>query len=40
MSLSLGHHPLKLGTLSGILRDVGEHFGLSRADLLERLFER
>jgi predicted RNA binding protein YcfA (HicA-like mRNA interferase family) len=32
------HNPLKLGTLSGILRDVGEHTGLSRDELLDELF--
>lgn len=32
------HDPLKLGTLSAVLRDVGEHFGLERSELLERLF--
>ena len=32
------HSPLKLGTLSGILRDVAEHHGLSRDALLDELF--
>jgi predicted RNA binding protein YcfA (HicA-like mRNA interferase family) len=31
------HDPLKVGTLSGILSDVGAHFGLSREELLNRL---
>ncbi len=29
---------LKVGTLAAILDDVGRHHGLSRAELLERLF--
>ena len=32
------HTPLKLGTLSGILAEIGSQFGLSRERLLERLF--
>jgi predicted RNA binding protein YcfA (HicA-like mRNA interferase family) len=32
------HDPLKIGTLNSILRDVGEHFGLSRDELLQELF--
>jgi predicted RNA binding protein YcfA (HicA-like mRNA interferase family) len=32
------HDDLRLGTLSAILSDVAEHFGMSRADLVERLF--
>jgi predicted RNA binding protein YcfA (HicA-like mRNA interferase family) len=31
------HSPLKIGTLSGILTDVAQHFGISRDDLLRRL---
>jgi predicted RNA binding protein YcfA (HicA-like mRNA interferase family) len=31
------HSPIKVGTLNAILRDVGEHFELSREQLL-RLF--
>jgi predicted RNA binding protein YcfA (HicA-like mRNA interferase family) len=33
-----GHNPLRVGTLSGILADVAEHFGLSREELAARLF--
>jgi predicted RNA binding protein YcfA (HicA-like mRNA interferase family) len=33
------HDALRLGTLSGILADIAMHFGLSRADLVERLFD-
>jgi predicted RNA binding protein YcfA (HicA-like mRNA interferase family) len=34
------HDPLRLGTLAAILADVGEHFGLSRDEIAERLFGR
>ena len=33
------HDPLKVGTLNGILRDVAAHLGLTRDELLEKLFE-
>ena len=32
------HAALRIGTLSGILTDVAEHFGLSRDEVTERLF--
>lgn len=32
------HDPLKIGTLNAILREVAEHFGLTRDELLEQLF--
>lgn len=32
------HDPIKVGTLNAILRDVGSHHGLSRDELLRRLF--
>lgn len=32
------HDSLRIGTLSGILRDVADHFGMSRDDLAEELF--
>lgn len=32
------HDPLRIGTLSGILADVGEHLGLTRDEVVERLF--
>lgn len=32
------HDPLRVGTLSAILRDVGSHAGLDRDELLRRLF--
>jgi predicted RNA binding protein YcfA (HicA-like mRNA interferase family) len=34
------HDPLRLGTLSAILADVGAHHGLSRDALIEKLFGR
>jgi predicted RNA binding protein YcfA (HicA-like mRNA interferase family) len=33
------HDPLRVGTLAAILRDLATHFGLSRDELLERLFD-
>ncbi len=32
------HKQLRVGTLSAIVSDVGEHFGLPRNDVIERLF--
>ena len=32
-------NPLRVGTLSAILLDVAGHFGLSRDELLTRLFD-
>lgn len=32
------HDPLRIGTLSGILNDVASHLGLTRDELLTRLF--
>jgi predicted RNA binding protein YcfA (HicA-like mRNA interferase family) len=32
------HDSLRVGTVAVILAEVGEHFALSRDDLLERLF--
>jgi len=31
---------LRVGTLAGILGDVAKHFGLTREELVERLFGR
>ena len=31
------HFPLKVGTLSGILKDVSEHLGITKNELLGRL---
>jgi predicted RNA binding protein YcfA (HicA-like mRNA interferase family) len=33
------HDPLKVGTLSGILGDVALHFGISRDELIQRLWD-
>ncbi len=33
------HDPIKLGTLNAVLRDVGSHHGLSRDELLRRVFD-
>ncbi len=32
------HKPLKPGTLNSILRDVAEHLGMSKRELMEELF--
>ncbi|MBD0344402.1 MAG: type II toxin-antitoxin system HicA family toxin [Coleofasciculus sp. Co-bin14] len=32
------HDPIKIGTLNAILRNVADHAGLSREELLEELF--
>lgn len=32
------HDPIKIGTLNAILRDVADHAGLIREELLELLF--
>ena len=32
------HDPVKVGTLADILKDVADHFGLQRDELLEGLF--
>ncbi len=32
------HDPIKIGTLNAILRDIADHAGLSREELLEELF--
>jgi predicted RNA binding protein YcfA (HicA-like mRNA interferase family) len=34
------HAALRVGTLAGLLGDVAQHFTLSRAELIERLFGR
>jgi predicted RNA binding protein YcfA (HicA-like mRNA interferase family) len=34
------HDSLRVGTLSGLLGDVADHFGISRDELNERLFGR
>ena len=32
------HDPLRVGTLSAILGDVAQHFGITREELARRLF--
>lgn len=32
------HDPLKIGTLNAILTDVAQHLGVSKQELIERLF--
>jgi len=34
------HKPLKIGTLSGILKDIGHHFNLSKEDVWDRLSQK
>jgi predicted RNA binding protein YcfA (HicA-like mRNA interferase family) len=34
------HAALRVGTLAGLLSDVAQHFGLTRDELIERLFGR
>ena len=39
--ITIPHHkPLRVGTLSAILRDVAEHLGIPRQTLMETLFGR
>ncbi len=33
------HNPIKIGTLNSILKDVAEHFKISKEELLKRLLE-
>jgi len=33
------HSPLRVGTLSAILADIGEHFSMTRDECLQKLFE-
>lgn len=34
------HDPLRIGTLAAVLNDVANHHGLSREDVVARLFGR
>ena len=34
------HSPLRVGTLNAILKDVAQHFGIDRDDLLVSLFSK
>ncbi len=31
------HKPVKVGTLSSILKDIGSHFGISKEEVWERI---
>ena len=33
------HNPLRVGTLSAILADIGEHFSMTRDECIHKLFE-
>ncbi|WP_416672380.1 type II toxin-antitoxin system HicA family toxin [Egbenema bharatensis] len=32
------HSPIKLGTLNAILKDIAQHFGIDRDELIRKLF--
>jgi predicted RNA binding protein YcfA (HicA-like mRNA interferase family) len=32
------HDPLRVGTLSAVLRDIAEHHGMTKDELVDRLF--
>lgn len=32
------HSPMKLGTLNAILKDIAQHFGIDRDELIRKLF--
>ena len=34
------HTPLRIGTLNSVLKDVADHFSISRDELVELLFEK
>lgn len=37
--ITIPHHkPMKIGTLSAILKDVGAHFNLSKDEVIEEIF--
>lgn len=33
------HNPLRVGTLSAILADIGGHFSMTREECIQKLFE-
>ena len=33
------HNPLRVGTLTAILADIGEHFSMTRDECIQKLFE-
>ena len=40
-SITIPHHsPLKIGTLNSILKEIAEHLGMSKYELLSELFGR
>lgn len=34
------HSPLKVGTLNAILKNIAEHFGIDRDELIHQLFSK
>ncbi len=34
------HKPIKLGTLSGILKDVGQHFGMTKDEVWKAIYKK
>ncbi len=34
------HDPLRIGTLNGVLRDAADHFGITKDELIEELFNK
>lgn len=32
------HSPVKIGTLNNILKDIAEHYGISKEQLIEKIF--
>lgn len=32
------HNPIKVGTLNGIIGDVAEHFGITKEEVIRKLF--
>lgn len=32
------HNPIRIGTLSAILKDVSQHLGISKEDLINKLY--
>ncbi len=33
------HSPIKIGTLNNILKDISNHFAISRDELIEKLYD-
>jgi len=33
------HSPIKIGTLNSILKDIAEHYGISKEELIEKIFK-